>query len=529
MQIHAIPYQQTGYFSKLIIDYLNKERKLDVFYQNFPNKRGFEKQIEQRQSFPFKNRELLVNVFKEQYQSLSVSSQVNKNIQLLKDTTTFTVTTGHQLNLFTGPLYFLYKIITTINLSKQLKQYFPQYSFVPVYWMATEDHDFDEINHFYYKGQKNEWKKEAKGAVGQLKTDEIQQVLDIFAKQTGTSKNAKKLQDLFEKSYCNHPNLASATRYLVNQLFEKEGLLIIDADSKTLKKQFSKTVKDELLHQNTYKCISATSLELEKKYKIQVNPRKINLFYLKKGMRERIFLEKEKYRVNNTSISFTKDEILAELSLHPERFSPNVIMRPLYQETILPNLCYIGGSGELAYWFQLKANFEQQQIPFPILLLRNSVLIASKQQMMKKEKLSVSTKELFLKQSVLQEKKVRELSKINIDFSIQKKHLQQQFKELKKIAEQTDKSFIGAVNAQEKKQLNGLNYLEKRLLKAQKRHLKDVVSRIEALQNQLFPNKNLQERYSNFSDFYVEMGEQLITILLQNLSPLQQEFLVIEI
>jgi uncharacterized protein YllA (UPF0747 family) len=229
----------------------------------------------------------------------------------------------------------------------------------------------------------------------------------------------------------------------------------------------------------------------------------------------------------NTNIVWNSSEIQKELLEYPERFSPNVIMRPLYQEVILPNLCYIGGGGELAYWFQLKAFFSEVNVPFPILLLRNSALIQTEKQSEKLQNLNISKDDIFLKRDTLINKKVREISNIDIDFSKQKKHLENQFEELYALAKQTDKSFLGAVKAQEVKQLKGLDNLEKRLLKAQKRKLSDQVSRMVDIQNELFPSGNLQERNTNFSEYYLEYGDSLISILIENLKPLRGEFIII--
>ena len=260
---------------------------------------------------------------------------------------------------------------------------------------------------------------------------------------------------------------------------------------------------------------------------MQVNPREINLFYLKEGLRERIVHDKAVFKVLNTEIIWSEAALLKELEQHPERFSPNVIMRPLYQEVILPNLCYIGGGGELAYWLQLKDFFEHVKVPYPILLLRNSVLIQTEKQKEKLEKLNVTTEALFQDQEELISAKVEELSEIDIDFSPQKEYLKEQFKDLYKLAELTDKSFIGAVKAQEVKQINGLENLEKRLLRAQKRKLSDEVERLTKLQNALFPNKGLQERNTNFSEFYLVYGDTLIPNLLDTLDPLNGEFLIL--
>lgn len=521
----SIPFHKTGYFSKTICDYLDENKAIEPFFNNFPNLKGFKKQIEEkRMSGRAESRPFLVKSLKNQYQNIKTSKDTEQNIQSLIKENTFTITTGHQLNLFTGPLYFLYKIVATINLAKRLKVEFPKENFVPVYWMATEDHDFDEINYFNFNGRKIRWNKESNSAVGRLSTEGLGDVAQVFKQLLGASKNADYLVKLFKDAYLKHESLTAATRYLVNELFGEYGLVIIDGDDKILKRQFIPFVADELSNQTSFKKVSETIHELGKEYKIQVNPREINLFYLTDKLRARIIYEKGIYKVVDTNISWTKEGILKELSEFPERFSPNVIMRPLYQEVVLPNLCYIGGGGELAYWLELKAYFEAVKVPFPILLLRNSVLLITEKQFKKAEKLNISIEELFLNQEKLINKKVKEISKIKIDFSKQKTFLQEQFKSLKNLALKTDKSFVGAVKAQEKKQLNGLEVLEKRLLKAQKRKLKDVVKRIVLLQNQLFPNQSLEERQRNFSEIYEQYGSALIPKLINTLDPLKGEF-----
>ena len=529
MKIHTIPFKDTGYFSNLICDYLDKKSNLDSFYGNFPDITGFKIQINEKQlSFPVNSRKILVNALNNQYDLLKITNATKGNIHSLEKENSFTVTTGHQLNIFTGPLYFLYKIVSTINLTKQLKAKFPAFNFVPVYWMATEDHDFDEINYFNFKGNKISWNIKSSGAVGRLETKGFDEVFNEFSQLLGNSNNANFIKELFQKAYLENSNLTKATRFLVNELFGEYGLVIIDGDDVLLKEEFSPIIKDELLNNTSFKQVSATNEKLAEDYKIQVNPREINLFYLKDNLRERIVFENHHFKINNTNIVFSEEEILKEVSNYPERFSPNVIMRPLFQETILPNLCYIGGGGELAYWLQLKGYFEKVNTPFPILLLRNSVLLSSEKQIIKLRKLNISLKEIFYNQNNLIDQKVKEISNFSIDFSQQKYFLCQQFMSLKELAKQTDPSFIGAVNAQEKKQLNGLNKLENRLLKAQKRKLINEVQRIKKIQNELFPNQSLEERSLNFSEIYLELGKDLIPMLFEALDPLNLEFTVIE-
>jgi bacillithiol biosynthesis cysteine-adding enzyme BshC len=528
MPTDSISYQKSGYFTKLIVDYLDEKPELKSLYNRFPKLENFKSQIDEKaQNYVRENRSVLVTALQNQYKDFQASDVTRQNISLLSDSKTFTITTGHQLNLFTGPLYFLYKIASTINLCTTLKKEYPEYNFVPVYWMATEDHDFEEINYFNFKNVKIKWNKESFGPVGRLSTAGLEEVAAVFASELGIGQNADYLKELFEQSYLKHDNLAAATRFLANELFSAQGLVIIDGDDASLKQLFVPYAKEELLQQTSFNKVSETNSVLEKEYQIQVNPREINLFYIEDNLRERIIFEDNLFKVNTTTLAFSEEEILELLKTNPEKFSPNVILRPLYEEIILPNLCYIGGGGEISYWLQLKSNFEANKITFPIVLVRNSVLLTTEKQLQKADKLQLSWSDLFINQQELFNDKTKEFSQFSIDFSEQKDHLKQQFEKLQDIALQTDKSFIGAVNAQQTKQIKGLENLEKRLLKAEKRIHAEKLELILLLQNELFPNQGLQERKANFSEFYIEVDGELINKLLQHLKPLESNFTII--
>jgi bacillithiol biosynthesis cysteine-adding enzyme BshC len=530
MKVTQIPFKDTGFFSKIMLDYLAKKETIQPFYNNFPDRLGFYNQIEEKENVhSLQSRLVLVDALKKQYTNVVVSDKTQENIELLKLKNTYTVTTGHQLNLFTGPLYFLYKIICAINLAEELSQKFPNKNVVPVYWMATEDHDFEEINYFNFEGKKIKWSREDGGAVGRFSTEGLEDVLAVFALQLGGSKNANYLKKLFSKGYLEHNNLADATRYIANELFKEYGLVILDGDDAALKKLFIPFITDELENQTSYKEVLKTIVKLEENYKIQVNPREINLFYLGENFRERILFENGIYKVNNTSITFSKSEILTAVEANPLDFSPNVIMRPLYQEVVLPNICYLGGGGEIAYWLELKAYFEKVNIPFPILLLRNSVQVVSEKQQKKLDKLNISHEELLLKQHKLLSKKVLENTAIEIDFNEKIKYLEIHFAELKEVAKKTDVSFLNAVNAQERKQVKGLENLQKRLIIAEKRRQKDLVERISVLQNEMLPNQSLEERQRNFSEHYLAYGGSFIEALKESLQPLDLAFTVLEL
>ena len=529
--IDYIPFKETGYFSQIITDYLSENQELRPLYNHFPSITNFKKQIEEKKNnYPVENRKILVNSIKKQYNNINLTEKIKNNIDLLENSNAFTITTGHQLSLFTGPLYFIYKIISVIKTCSILKAQYPENEFIPIYWMATEDHDFEEINHFYIHQKKVVWNSNQTGMVGAFKTETLLQVAEALKVELGISSEAKKIFELFKNAYLKNSDLSSATRYLVNELFKEYGLVIIDGNDKSLKQLFIPYFKQDLLENTAYNQVNKTISYIKKintTYPIQVNPREINIFYLKKGIRERIIKQNNTFQIHNTSIQFSENELIKELEENPENFSPNVILRPVYQEVILPNLCYIGGGGELAYWLELKASFEAQKITFPILMLRNSVLIIYEKQFEKLKKLQVSKKDIFLKKNVLKNEITKKISEFPIDFSSQKELLKNQFEYLYKIAQQTDKTFHNAVKAQEVKQIKGLEKLEKRLLKAQKKKNSEYLERVLTLRSELFPEESLQERINNFSEYMIATQGNFINLLISTLNPFDFRFIII--
>ena len=533
MEIGCLPFNKTGVFSSLMEDYVSQAAGLRSFYGNSPDVAGLNAQRTLKKAvFTQAQRTVLQDVLREQYQDLKAVDVVEKQIELLGDAKTTTVVTGHQLNLFSGPLYFLYKIISVINLAEALSDQKTLGAVVPVYWMATEDHDFEEINFFKVKGVKLQWTPEHKisGPVGRYGTKGLEAILPALEALLGTHKNAQYLLNLFEDAYVKQPTLAKATRYFAHTLFGDKGLVVIDGDHPALKKMLIPHIEKDLFEQLAYHKVTQTAQSLIKEgYHVQVNPRPINYFYMEDGLRERIVAVEGCFEVLNTKKFFTPLEMKAHIASNPENFSPNVIARPLYQELILPNIAYTGGGGELAYWLELKDYFDSHGVLFPVLMLRNSALLMSEKQLHKWRKMGLTTEDLFLKRDPLINKKIRAISNIELDLSAFRDQLHKQFLSLQQLAQETDASFLGAVQAQEVKQLKGINSLEKKLLLAQKRKLKDQVARLSQLHESLFPGQSLQERSTNFSEFYAQYGSQLLHTLQKELDPLKNGFSVISL
>jgi bacillithiol synthase len=454
---------------------------------------------------------------------------VDTNISLLLQKNTFTVCTGHQLNLFTGPLYFIFKIVTAINLTSDLKSQFPDKNFVPVYWMATEDHDFAEINHTYISGKKISWELEATGATGRLALTGIEKAVKEYLAVLGISENAGELGRLISAAYQGNKNLAEASRQLVNSLFEEFGLVILDADDRRLKKEFSGIIAEDIIGNNSFRTITDTTKKLsEKGIEVQVNPREINFFYLLEGLRERIVFEENSYRVLNTIISFSEEQLLKEIQDFPEHFSPNVVMRPLYQEVILPNLSYIGGGAEIIYWLQLKQNFDYYGIDFPILLLRNSAIFASLNLETKLNRLDLDLKDIFKNSEELKKEWVFSHTAHDLNLHDEWQELNSIFEKIKLRTYKIDPSLGPSSEAVKSRLQKAVINLEGKLIKAEKRNFGGALTQIDVIKSKLFPNGGLQERSENFGLFYVKYGKGFIKSLIKNFKPLDLKFTILE-
>ncbi|GAB3324133.1 bacillithiol biosynthesis cysteine-adding enzyme BshC [Larkinella ripae] len=518
MDCQYLPLTATGQFSTLFLDYISQKEALHPFYNRFPTLEAFAQQAQNR-SFDDAKRQTLVEVLERQYQHIP-----NKpDFSVLLQPNAFTVTTGHQLNIFTGPLYVLYKWITTVNLAKKLTETYPEYRFVPIYWMASEDHDFAEINHFTLFGRNYTWETAQRGAVGRMNPAELKTVFEQMPEKLF----------LFEEAYLNHPKLSDAVRWYVNELLGQEGLICLDPDDADLKRLFAPVIKDELLHQATGGLVGETSQQLETLgYKTQITAREINLFYLDDQVRERIVLktkadETPQYEVLNTELRFSQAEILTLADEHPERFSPNVVLRPVYQEVILPNLAYIGGPAEVPYWLQLKGVFDHFRMPFPMLMPRNFALYVNPASAKKMEKLGVLPEELFWDEVKLRRSYTERISENSLSLTDQIACLEQCFAEILDKAVRVDKSLEGAVLAEKAHLMNKLDHLEKRLKRTEEKNYETVLIQLMTLKNKLFPNGGIQERTENYLNFQIN-DPQFIQKLLAVFDPLEYQMQVLK-
>jgi bacillithiol biosynthesis cysteine-adding enzyme BshC len=523
-----IPYELTASFPKIILHYIGQKKELEPYYSFPPSLNGIQQAVQKKQDQK-PDRNLLVEVLLQQYNDIDKTDAVIKNISALQSSGTFTVCTAHQPNLFTGPLYFIYKILHAIKLANYLKEQLPSFHFVPVFYMGSEDADFEELNHFTVEGKKYEWATDQKGAVGRMLIDKkIIDLIDELALQIGVEPHGIEFINLLRESYQDGVTIQSATFKMINRLFGNYGLIVLIADDARLKKIMTPVFQDDLFKEEPSSLVEGTCKRLREHYTVQAYPRNINLFYLKNDIRERIIKTGNSFAVYNTDVRFTQQELKLELDNYPERFSPNVILRGLFQEMILPNVAFIGGGGELAYWFQLKDLFTHYAVPFPVMILRNSFLIIESQAKHLIDKLGISTEQIFTSPlEILNTIIEKEGKKPQLNGELDQLFFV--YEELKKTVSTVDTSLVKHIEALKVRSGNQLKEVEKKMLRTERKKHEAEKRQIAKLRQQLFPKNVLQERVENLSSFYARQGHDFINELYTHSLLLEQQFTVLSI
>lgn len=508
------------------MDYIDQVPELKEFYAHPVNAEGIKAAIAQRKDFNT-NRRLLVEQLTIQYGDADDNDEVNENIRSLLNENTFTICTAHQPNIFTGHLYFIYKILHVIKIADTLKKQLPEYHFVPVFFMGSEDADLQELNHVVIDGQKYEWETKQTGAVGRMKTDNnLLQLIETISGRLSVEKYGDSLIRLLKSCFAKNITIQQATFLFVHHLFKEFGLLVLLPDNPAFKREMLSIMEEDIFKHTSSKIVGDTSERLGKKYTIQAYPREINLFYLKYDLRSRIIPVGDNFVVHDTDIVFTGQEIKEELRQNPERFSPNVILRGLFQEIILPDIAFIGGGGELAYWLQLKKMFENSKVPFPVLIVRNSFLIVDEKYRQLLEKLNLTAVDLFKGQTALFTEMVSEESKNALNLENEKTQVRKVYATIKNLVKVIDKTLEQHADALETKHVKALSVLEKKMLQGEKRKFTVQKNQLTKIFTALFPNEGLQERTDNFMLFYSKWGSDFFKMLYESSLTLEQEFCI---
>jgi bacillithiol biosynthesis cysteine-adding enzyme BshC len=496
-------FEDLKFSSHLIRDLIDENVSVEPLVSDFFDLGRMDGVMEEK-DFSADKRADLVKALNEQNRSIQLSEKSKQNLDLLVKEDTYTITTGHQLNLMTGPLFSIYKILEVISLTNELNDRYKAPHFVPIFWMATEDHDFEEINHLNLFGEKHEWTKTAQEdvIVGRLSTSSMRDFLNGLESKY-QDPEAQKLVKKLISHYEDSPNLAGATRSLINELFGDYGLLILDGDDASLKKHFAWTMQREVEEELGLEAVSKTNDYLSKNgYHEQVYVRNCNLFYIQEnGKRIRILKEDGAYLIGDDSYNV---EEISELILDkPENFSPNALFRPVYQETILPNLAYIGGGGEISYWLQLGELFSLMEVKMPMLRVRDSILLYNKKQAELMAEHQVSLMDLRIGVDQL----VKDIAINNSDMDLELTDVTNLIKDAKRRVldkvEQVSPNLNGMVEAEFSKMIKSIDKIESKLIKAEKQKHDNVQTKLIRMRERFYPNNGFQERHENILSFIV--------------------------
>lgn len=528
MKTEYFPFAITNQFADTDIAYAEQDPNLANFFKYAPKLEEFARVIEDKSKDPI-DRKLLQSVLRDQYQNYSTDiTQAKAQIDLLDKETTFTVTTAHQPCLFTGPLFFIYKVISAVKLASQLKERYPENDILPVLVLGGEDHDFEEMNHAYVFGRRIEWANDETGSVGRMSTASLKDVLLELKEVLGSSPQAISIYEPLEACFKAHTRYDVALADWINHLLGHLGFIIVRMDDDRLKRKAIDLFREELTNQPSAELVQKVQGQMEASgIKPQAFVREINLFYLTSNQRERIVLENGHYSILNTDLNFSPSELIEHLQSHPDRFSPNVVMRPIYQEAILPNLAYIGGGGELAYWLERKTQFEHFGVNFPVLVRRDSFLWIDRGTNKKIGKLDIPLELFFLRQDRIVSRYLKAHAENEFQLKQEKTRVEKIFEDIAGKAKDIDPTLVRTVEAEGKNVIKGIEHLESKLRKAEKQRHEVAIKQIESVVDKILPEGKPQERHTNFLTFYSRMGNDFFDAIFDRADPLDMRLKVI--
>lgn len=520
--------------SNLFLDYLYEFENVSKFYpKNFRSKETL--------SYHFKNlvgrnqeiKSLIAEILVSNYSSEEKSDLTNKNLSLLNRANTIPIVTGQQLGILTGPLYTIYKIITSIKLAEQLNNRFTEYNFIPVFWLEGDDHDFEEIRGITLLNEQNELtsffytdnlpEDENRGSVGNLKIKDS--INDFFSKFETSLRNTEFKSDqieLLKDAYKSGKTFKEAFKQLIRFLFDKNGLLIFDPQQNSIKQLLKPIFKKEILDFRIHsEKLIEVSADLEELYHAQVKVRPINLFMNYDGGRFLIEPNDDKtFRLKNKRVKFTENEMLSFIENQPELFSPNVLLRPICQDYLLNSGSYIAGPGEIAYFAQAIPLYQFYEVESPIIYPRSSATLVEKNNVSILDKYKLDVRDFFFRNEEVVDKLIKNIAVITVDqlFSEAIKEEERIFNHLKNELLAIDKPISDLSEKYLLKVKSAIEEFKSKAFEAEKRKYENAVKQVNKVLIHLLPNGSLQEREFNYFYYSNKYGTEFINLLFNELT-----------
>jgi bacillithiol biosynthesis cysteine-adding enzyme BshC len=520
MNFKDLPHSEGG-FSKLYTDYTTDFRKVQQYFEvDFHQTQLYPKHAERMQAH-IKHRAVVAEVLLEQNKFFGCSDKTLTNAQQLANDNTFAIVTGQQVGMLGGPLYTIYKTITAIKLAKNLGALYPNLTFVPVFWLEGEDHDFEEVSRigllnaehhlttveYLVKGAKT---NKNFGPVGEIELNSsLDQFFDEIQKALPNSEFKPRLLEMIKGAYTPQATFNKAFTAWMNTLFADDGLVFVSSNDKRLKQILSPIFLKEIQeYPRVSQLIIQRSAELEEQYHAQIKTKAMNLFLISKGGRYFIEPRENDFSLKGIRQFLTKEELIAIATETPEHLSPNVALRPICQDTILPTLAYIGGPSEIAYFAQLQPVYRYFNMTMPVIYPRASATIFEEKQQRVLEKYQLELPEFFGSGDKISRKVVEMISEVKIDemFAEAFKRTDEMINEMRFGINYIDSTLMGPLESTQEKIEAVLSQLRIKVEEAQKRRHEVALRQIQKVINSVSPNGNFQERELNIINFMNKHG-----------------------
>ncbi|NWF50811.1 MAG: bacillithiol biosynthesis cysteine-adding enzyme BshC [Ignavibacteriaceae bacterium] len=505
----------------LFLDYLHEFENVKDFYPySFKEKEEYRKVFKSISDSERPSRLTIKSIIEKQYHGFDLPPKLQNNISALSSPKTLAVCTGQQLGLLGGPLYTFYKIITAIKLSKNLSERHDDYQFIPVFWLEGEDHDFNEIRSINLLNDMNELTTvnygeeipddDIKVSVGTLKLNQsINQVFGQLESVLRETEFKASIISQLKSFYREGETIKQAFKNLLHSIFAEYGLIIFDPQDKDIKNLLRPVFLNEIqnFRTNTEKLVNV-SAKLEELYHAQVKIRPINFFYSTDEGRYAIEPYENEFRLKRKRKSFTYDELIAQIENEPERFSPNVLLRPICQDYLFPTAFYVGGPSEVAYFAQVNVLYKSFNIVPPIVYPRASATIVEKSILSSLEKFNLQITDVFRDPEVLKNKIIQSVSETSVDdaFLDLTNQIDLSFDRLKEKLFDIDKTMSDLSNKYREKIFSYIEELKSKAIQAEKKKHETTLRQIDKVSNSLYPNQALQEREMNFIYFVNKYG-----------------------
>jgi bacillithiol synthase len=541
MYIH---YSDLPGFSNLFLDYINEFENVSKYY-----KRNVHSQSDYDELFKVlvkKDRSITaktVEIIKKQYSDLQPSKKTQHNIELLEANSTFAVVTGQQLGIFGGPLYTFYKTITAIKLCQQLKEKYENFNFVPVFWLESEDHDFDEVSTTTILGKENQLVELKyhdgledginRGPISNnIFNEDLNNVFTQIKENLRDTDFKKNVVDYVEEIYRKDKTFLQSFKELLFSIFDEYGLIILNPSDKELKELLKPIFKNELQNFREHTNILVErSAELDEIYHAQVKVKPINLFMIEENERLSVEPNEEEFRLKGKRKKFTFEEIMALADEKPEKFSPNVLLRPICQDFLLATAFYVAGPSEISYFAQLMPLYDIFNIPAPIIYPRSSATIVEKGVKNIFDKFNLTFTDFLLEDNSVFSKVMDTVAEANIDtvFQDANKNIEIVFDNIRSYVFNVDKTLVDLALKTQEKVLQNVEQLKGKAAGAEKKKHDIVFRQLAKVSNVLYPNQNLQEREINFLYFVNKYGFDFLKDLFNELAVSKFEHQVIEL